>query len=352
MAYVCSIAVAFFPVDYFADKNKTFEEYLIPELEKYGFIFISSKTLFDSDESRVLKDEILSRTMVPISLDYLKEVLPHYSGAVIVFTKKGLDKTMPDLFAEEDLAEVKRAVAFAVNPENSSTPVINTKQTGLFPKYANYVRTVALIKAMLKPIPYEQGLFFRPKISSFQKKGLVRIKEIEALLQRIGTLRYSDRIDIANLLVENNHVNGAPDLFLRLVTGKIISSDLVDCHDAFKIGRKLFLLGYHETAYNYLKLTFLRHPFSSEYEMWYHIAEVKLKKPTFLFYSPPDHEPHLYLYYQTIADIKDGQSETALKRLEKTLEKDSHNSLAAHLLSKYFNKPLDEHYFLPAQEGL
>ncbi|MBU1056201.1 MAG: hypothetical protein KKC46_20605 [Proteobacteria bacterium] len=312
----------------------------------------SIKTLFDSDESKVLKDEILSRTMVPISLDYLKDVLPHYSGAVIVFTKKGLDKAMPDLFAEKDLAELKRAIKFAVNPEFSSTPVINAKQNGLFPKYANYTRAVALIKAMLEPTPYEQDLFFRPKISSFNKKGFGRIKEIEALLQRIGTLRDSDRIDIASLLVENNHVNGAPDLFLRLVTGNIISSDLVDCHDAFIIGRELFLLGYHEKAYNYLKLTFLRHPFSCEYEMWYHIAGVKLKKPPSPFYSPPDHEPHLYLYYQTIADIRDGQSKTALKRLEKTLKKDSHNSLAAHLLSKYFNKPLDERYFLPAQEGL
>jgi hypothetical protein len=41
-----------------------------------------------------------------------------------------------------------------------------------------------------------------------------------------------------------------------------------------------------------------------------------------------------------------------LKRLENALEKDSHDSLATHLLSKYFSRPLDERHFFPAQEGL
>ncbi len=312
----------------------------------------SIQVLFDSDESRALKDEILSRFMVPLSLEYFHDVLEHYSGAVVVFTQTGLDKVLPDLFVKKDLEDMNRAVAFASDPVLSTAPVFIDPQTNLFSEYARYTRAVALIKAMLRPTPYKENLFSRPALISFNRKGLGRIKEIEALLGQIGTLRDCDRIDIAGLLVKNNHVNGAPDLFVRLTTEKIVTSDLIDCRGAFRIGRKLFLLGYHEKAFRYLELPFLRHPFNSEYELWYHIAREKLKKQTVPFYSPPDHQPDLYLYYQTLADIRKGYEKSALKRLENALEKDSHDSLATHLLSKYFTRPLDERHFFPAQEGL
>jgi tetratricopeptide (TPR) repeat protein len=318
----------------------------LPRMEK------SIQILFDSDESRNLKDEILSRFMVPLSLEYLRDVLEHYSGAVVVFTPTGLNKTLPDLFAEKDLAEMNRAVAFASDPGLSTAPIFVDTQTNLFSEYASYTRAVALIKAMLRPTPYEQNLFSRPPVTMFNLKGIGRIKEIDTLLGRIGTLRDCDRIDIADLLVKNNHVNGAPDLFVRLTTEKIVSSDLIDCHSAFMIGRELFLLGYHEKAFHYLELAFLRHPFNSEYELWHQIAREKLKKPPIPFYSPPEHQPDLYLYYRTLADIRKGHDKAALKRLENALEKDSHDSLAIHLLSKYFNRPLDESHFFPAQEGL
>jgi tetratricopeptide (TPR) repeat protein len=312
----------------------------------------SIQILFDSDESRDLKDEILSRFMVPLSLKYLRDVLEHYSGAVVVFTPTGLEKALPDLFAEKDLAEMNRAVAFASDPVLSTAPIFVDPQTNLFSEYAGYTRAVALIKAMLRPTPYKGNLFSRPAVTSFNRKGPGRIKEIEALLGRIGTLRDCDRIDIAHLLVKNNHVNGAPDLFVRLTTEKVVASDLIDCRGAFRIGRELFLLGYHEKAFRYLELAFLRHPFNSEYELWYHIAREKLKKPPVPFYSPPEHQPDLHLYYRTLADIRKGHDKSALKRLENALEKDSHDSLATHLLSKYFSRPLDERHFFPAQEGL
>jgi tetratricopeptide (TPR) repeat protein len=312
----------------------------------------SIQILFDSDESRNLKDEILSRFMVPLPLEYLRDVLEHFSGAVVVFTPTGLEKALPDLFVEKDLAEMNRAVAFASDPVMSTAPIFVDPQTNLFSEYAGYTRAVALIKAMLRPTPYKGNLFIRPAVTSFNRKGLSRIKEIETLLGQIGTLRDCDRIDIAHLLVKNNHVNGAPDLFVRLATEKIVASDLIDCSGAFRIGRELFLLGYHEKAFRYLELAFLRHPFNSEYELWYHIAREKLKKSPVPFYSPPEHQPDLYLYYQTLADIRKGHDKSALNRLENALEKDSHDSLATHLLSKYFSRPLDERHFFPAQEGL
>jgi len=269
-----------------------------------------------------------------------------------VFTQTGLEKALPDLFVGKDLAEMNRAVAFASDPVLSTAPGYVETQTNLFSEYAGYTRAVALIKAMLRPTPYKQNLFFHPANTSFDRKGADRRKEIKALLGRINTLRDCDRIDIADLLVQNNHVNGAPDLFVRLTTEKMISSDLISCQGAFMIGRTLFLLGYHEKAYGYLELAFLRHPFNSKYELWYHIAGAKLKKPPIPFYSPPQHQPDLYLYYQTLADIRKGHKKSALKRLEKTLAKDSHNSLATHLISKYFSRPMDESHFFPAQEGL
>jgi tetratricopeptide (TPR) repeat protein len=247
---------------------------------------------------------------------------------------------------------VNRAVAFAADPVLSTAPIFIDPPTNLFSEYAGYTRAVALIKALLRPTPYKQNLFSRPAVTSFDRKGIGRLDEIDALVERIGILRDCDRIDIANLLVKNNHVIGAPDLFVRLTAGKPISSDLIDCREAFTIGRKLFLLGYHEAAYSYLELAFLRHPFDSEYEMWHHIAGAKLKKPPAPFYSPPTQQPDLHLYYRTLADIQKGHNKAALKRLEKVLEKDSHDSLATHLLSKYFNKPLDERHFFPAEEGL
>ena len=175
---------------------------------------------------------------------------------------------------------------------------------------------------------------------------------LETFLQNTQQLRDNDRMDLAYLLASSNQVYAAPDLFIRLAAKKPISTDLIDCRDAFIVGRQLFLLGRYADAFNYLELAAGRHPYHSEYELWYHMALLKLKKAARDSYSPPARQPYLYLYYQTIADIEKGHPDAALKRLEKMLEKDSHDSLANHLLNKYFKRPLDEKYFFPAQEGL
>jgi tetratricopeptide (TPR) repeat protein len=312
----------------------------------------SIQVLFDSNESGRLKDEIFSRLMIPLPLSYFREALEHYSGAVVVFTPSGLSKALPDLFAEEDLVEMDRAVAFASGPMLSTPRTIADPQENRFSEYAAYTRVIAIIKALLEPTSYKQDLFAKTTITSFAQKGIDRIGEIETLMGQIATLRDCDRVDISNLLVENNHVSAAADLFVRLTTEKQVPSDLIDCHDAFNIGRKLFLLGLHEKAYRYLKLAFLRHPFDADYEMWYHLTREKLNKPPIPFYSPAEHQPDLQLFYATLADIREGHHKAAIKRLENRLKKDSHDSLATHLLSKYFNRPLDERHFFPAQEGL
>lgn len=341
-------------IDYWAalldiDRQSGIAWFRIETLPRMGK---SIQVLFDSDESKALKDEILSRYMVPLSLEYFRDVLEHFSGQVVVFTQAGLDKILPDLSSEDDLEEMNRAAAFASDPVLSTSPVFADPQKNLFSEYSGYTRAVALIKAMLRPTPYEENLFSRPAVASFSRKGTGRINEIEALLGRIGTLRDCDRIDIADLLAKNNHVNGAPDLFVRLTTEKIVASDLIGCRSSLRIGRELFLLGYHKEAFRYLELAFLRHPYTPEYELWYHVAREKLKMPPAPFCSPPEHQPDLHLYYQTLVDIRKGRDESALKRLENALDKDSHDSLAIHLLSKYFGRPLDERHFFPAQEGL
>lgn len=312
----------------------------------------SIQTIFDADETVGFTGEILSRLMVPLPLKYFRNHLENYSSAVIVFTRAGLENTLPDLVAKKDLAEINHAVAFATDPELSATRPADDSGKHPLHGYADDTRTVALIKAMLTPTPYGQNILSPDKTASVAPEGSGRITEIETLLERIAILRDADRIDIADLLVRNNHTNGAPDLFIRLTTEKMVSSDLIDCGDALRIGRELFLLGYHEKAYRYLELAFLRHPFDAEYELWYHIVREKLGKPPTPFYSPPEHEPHLHLYYQTLVDMRNDRDKAALKRLERALEKDSHDSLATHLLSKYFSRPLDDRQFFPAQEGL
>ena len=70
------------------------------------------------------------------------------------------------------------------------------------------------------------------------------------------------------------------------------------------------------------------------------------------FYSPACHQPSLNMYYRTLLDLREGNDNAALKRLERALEEDTHDSLAIHLLDRYFGRLLDERYFFSTQEGL
>ncbi len=311
------------------------------------------QSLFDAGKAKAERKEVLSRSLVPVPIDYLKRALDHSPGPAVVFSREGLAAAMPDRFAETDLFEMDRAVAFtAADPSRLRAHGFSSDTTGPFSDYAAYLAGVARIKAILSPATYDPVLFDPPRGPVEFSHGVSRLKEVDRIVWQLSPLRDCDRFDIADLMVEHQHLHAAPDLFFELVKEKPFSSDAIACSDAFAIGRELFLMGRHEEGRRYLKISFLRHPFSTEYELWYRIAEEKLGKAGKRFYSPPTHEADLYLYYRTVSDIRSGDKAAALRRLEQAVENDSHNSLARHLLSRYFDRPVDERYFFPAPEGL
>jgi hypothetical protein len=290
--------------------------------------------------------------MIPLTLDYLQAALAQYTCPLVVFSKDGLAAALPDLFNQQDLATLARGVIMAASPEAAPATLPAPDGDRAFARYAAYLRTTAAVKALLGSAPYVRDPFVRPVSVAVEPPTAARFDQIEDWLQRVGPLRDCDRADIAYLLVKHGRVYQAADLFVRLTTGKPLASDLVDCRDAFEIGRHLYLLGRHEAAAGFLALAFARHPFNSEYEMWHHIVRAKLDQPPMQFYSPPTHQPDLQRYYLTVADVRKGNKARAQKRLEKMLARDSLDSLANHLLNKYFSRPLDERYFFPAPEGL
>ena len=312
--------------------------------------------LFDANEQAALKDEILSRLIVPVSLEYLEKAMSQNSAPIVVFSKNGLARSMPELFSGEGLTAVRRAVAGSAGYDGLQTPGITDRRENDSEEheYADYLRSINQVKALLKPEAsrHQHHLFFKPDDACDDITGLDRLRKIASIIENISPLRDTDRIDIAGLLIKHDHVNTAFDLFKKLLPEIGILSDLMPCNEAFLTGRQLFLLGDYEKAYSYLELAFLRHPFSTKYELWYHIVREKMGKASVRFLSPPWHQKDLYLYYQTLADLRDGRDQKALTRLEKVLEKDSHNSLAIHLLDRYFNRAINQRYYFPTQEGL
>jgi len=321
-------------------------------MENTSEIDRSIQVLFDANESEVYRDEILSHSLLPVSLGYFRGALAQSAGPAVIFSKGGIATALPDLIVQAELTRVEHAVAFASGPARSLRHLSTDNGTNPLSDYAGYMRGVASIKAILQPAFYDRRLFVPSAEPASARRGVARLLEVDEIIKLIGPLRDCDRFDIAYLMATHQHVHGAPDLFVRLVAGKPFSSDLVDCGDAFLIGRQLFLLGHHQAASGYLELAFLRHPFNSKYELWHRLAKAKLGMPPTGFLSPPEHQADLHLYYKTVTDIREDRGQAAFKRLKKVLEKDSHDCLANHLLSKYFNMPLDERYFFPAPEGL
>ncbi len=310
------------------------------------------QTCFDANEGQAYRQEILSRVMMPLPIATFRKYLEINSWPVVVFTANGLAAELPQLITGEDLAAMHTAVSVIAHPVPLMAADIVAPGDNPFVRYAAYTRVVAAVREMLSPAYYDAKLFDFSKTRPAVPTGIERFAAIEALIDRIGGLRDIDRVEIANEMVRHNHVRAAPVLFLRLTGGNQIASDLVDCDIAKRIGRELLLLGHYEAAYRYLNVPFLRHPFTTEYDLWRHIAGEKLNKPPEPFFSPPEHEPHLYLYYLTLTDIRNGKKTAAKKRLAAALKKDSHDSLAVHLMSKYFDQPLNERQYFPAQEGL
>ena len=309
---------------------------------------------FDADEEADFRNDILARMLAPLPIDYLQKALDHCSGPLITFSRDGIHTAFPEQFLKADLETLEKALTSAAAPDRIfevPAPAPN-ESPNPFSAYAGYLRVVAAAKAMLEPSRYDKNLFFRPGAEFQPLHGPARLRELETLLDQAAPLRDSDRMEIAALMVEHRHDQQAPDLFLRIAAEKPFSSDLIDCTDALRIGRRLFLMGRHEAADRYLQTASKRHPFYPEFEMWRHIALAKLGRPQDRFRTPPAGKPDLYRYYQTLIDLQNGDEASARRRLEKAIEADSHDSMARHLMHRYFDAPLDERYFFPAPEGL
>ncbi len=308
------------------------------------------RLLFDANESAARKTDILSHQYIPLPLNYFVEMLPHSNKPVIVFSKEGLAATIPDHFTASDLKEIEKAVS-----GRQRTAMLKTSTDSLenpYTAYSDYVLSLEYLTELLLPAELAADTFLDPASPMVLPQGKKRLRRFAEVLARIEELRDTDRMDLAYQLVDKDHALSYPELFFEMVKVPPASSDLIDCRDALIIGRCLFLLGHYNEALGYLKIASLRHPFYAENELWYHIALTKTQNKPPSSRALPWREPSLHLYYQTITDIDNGKKEVALKRLEQALTRDSHNSLVNHLMTKYFQRPLNENHFFPVQEGL
>ncbi len=312
----------------------------------------SIRQLFDAGKHESLRDEIISRTVIALPLDYLRKTMALNGSPIIVFSKRGLgEKKMPQWAEQGNLDAVKGAIGAVSGKQRIKKPKPPGEGEGPFMRYANYRLTTAWIKSRLRPRRHGQELFSEAGRSPAPPEVDI-LGKIQDLIKKQTPLYESDRLDIAALLAKNNHVKAVPELFVALAAPKPQLSDLIDCSDAFAIGRGLYLLGHGKAAHEYLELAFLRHPYFSEYELWYRISGLKQGLPPSPLLSPLDRKPAPALYYKTLADLRNDNEAGALKRLTKAVKKDSHDIMANHLLDKYFNRPLDTRHFFPTPEGL
>jgi len=78
------------------------------------------QVLFDANESGPLRDEIISRTLIPVSIDYLRSTLANNSSPAVIFSKTGLSEALPDQYTRENLLDINRAIARSSVPDWSS----------------------------------------------------------------------------------------------------------------------------------------------------------------------------------------------------------------------------------------
>ena len=312
----------------------------------------SIKKIFDSNRDDKYKNEIMSRQITILPIEYVKSLFSNTSSPIIIFTDKKELLAMNLILKNEELKEIKRAIGNLHDPQNiqSSGLISNTYQHQS--EYAKRINSIAKIKYMIQPQGLDYELFPNPEDMSLGLSRKDRHDYVAATLKDTKLLSSRDQIDISYKLINNDNVYSNKKLFVSLAKTPPVFNNLIDCDEAFTIGKQLFLSGYHKESLPYLELASKRHPFSSSYEIWYHIALLKNDKHVPLAYSDIKSKEGMWLYYQTLRDIKSGDSATAFLRLEKNIRIDSHNSLANQLLYKYFNSSLDDDYFMIAPEGL
>jgi len=320
--------------------------------ETSGTADSSIKKIYDSDRVDKYKDEIMSRQVTVLPLEYFQSLFTDTRSPIIVFAGEKDLIALERRFDNKELMEIKKAIGSLHNYQNLPSAGTAANEGPRQSEYADYVNNIAKVKHLLQPRGLDYGLFPNPDNMGLNKSWKERQEEVKEVLQEIDRLPARDRIDISYTLVNDNNVYSNPELFIQLAKKFPDYNNTIACDEAFTIGKQLFLLGHHKESLPYLELSSKRYPFFTSYEIWYHLSLLKNDNHVPKPYSNIKSNGGMWLYYQTLRDIKDGNSKGALKRLEKTIKKDSHNSLANHLLHKYFGTSLDEDYFMAAPEGL
>ncbi len=307
---------------------------------------------FDANTAGEYRETVLSHQMIPVPFSYLAAIVPQIGEPVAVLTKDGMGADLLDRFGAQSLQDINAAMALVSRAQRSLESLSGLAASESDSAYARYLNAVVRLYDLITPKSLDFKLFPDAKQFNSDESWTSRIQRAENLVREMGPFRDMDRIPMAHYLVENNLVDQAPKLFIQLALPQPVSTNMVSCREAFEIGRRLFLMGRYPDALGYLSIAHARHPYNSEYEIWRHLVGLKLNQDMKDFRTLPKQQPGPWLYYRTLSEMQQGKAEAARKRLEKAIERDRYDSMANHLLEKYFQKPLDHTYFFPSPEGL
>jgi hypothetical protein len=305
--------------------------------------------IFDAGQEQENAIEILSRTLVFLPLSYLEGIIQSSNSLVVAFLNQHKLKELENLNLLVDQDQFRRAANLDhLSPDQLSHELIQKhgteKQThqGLFAKKA--------IEFYLKfdDLDLEDLFESRNIISPDQ-----RSKGILSILQD-SELTLSEKIELAGTLSQKGPAlpPGFDKVLLQLVGKKPPEFfDKLGCGSGFKIGLQLQLQGHFDLAEPYLRLPYYRHPQSKKYDLWYQINRIKRNLSPLDLQGSMKKEGGLYLYYRTLADLQLENKQEARGRLNQVLKKDRHNSMALHLMAKYFDQPIDTKFYFPNMKG-
>jgi len=315
-----------------------------------GEIQNNIQRLFDSDKAQENKNEILSRMIVFIPLESLREIIEDGGNPIIAVTNADSMKKMDAAFGRDYLNAMEAVAANDRRIDIFNDPASKKSAAGSSAD-TEYLRSITKIKQLLDSGETDYEAFLsnsRAEVYNWEQ----RIGAVEKIIDAVGELKEKDRFYIGYLLAKERNIQATRNLFLRLTDRPIKLNSMVDCREAYAIGKNLYLLGRYEAAFRYLNLAQARHPLAPNYERWFKIAALKANGEVLDEPAVTPSDPGLALYHKTLIDIENGEQDQALERLEAAVETDSHDSMANHLLNRYFGRPLDSTYFFDCPEGL
>jgi tetratricopeptide (TPR) repeat protein len=307
--------------------------------------------IWESDEINEKKELFYSQQYLLVKKSRLEHLIQLQSEPLAIFSKNPED--INNLSSRESQEEIiKMLVAehdFSKNIYHNmktlspSLPFLKKKQAGLIlgsmltPKYPNtsdfFAKSMLTTDSSLKSVEKNEILEF---LSKNQLSSKDSVKIISLMLHKYRK-RDPEIIDI--LL----NLSGKLETILPLSTDNILA----------KLANALYMDGKHDLSLILYKELWQRNPFHRENEMWYLINLAKLNKP---YPSPKtktfDKKDGLKLYLDTLNAINTNDKDKAKNLLTSTLKKDSHHSMAIHLLNKYFQVEMDSQKFFPTPRGL